>query len=326
MSEAKSDCCSPGRSGRAQGNASIVAKSVPGRPVPHDDVLLAGGHFHMGDHFGEGHQSDGETPVHGVRLDPFRIDRACVTNAQFAAFTAATDYVTEAEQFGNSAVFAPMAAAERSDVIGYFGTRWWLAVRGADWRHPFGPLSGIAGADHPVVHVSHNDAQAYCAWAGRSLPTEAEWEFAARGGSAGRRYPWGNELEAGGTHHANVWQGQFPDHNTAEDGWLATAPVRSYPANDFGLFQIIGNVWEWCGDWFDAGYYSRAPLRNPAGPESGTARVIRGGSYLCHDSYCRRYRVAARNANTPESTTCNMGFRTVLRVPGQQMRSGRQER
>ncbi len=282
-------------------------------PIVHDDVALPGGRFRMGDAFAEGIVSDGETPVHPVMLSPFRIDRMAVTNAQFAAFVAATGYVTGAEQFGSSAVFAPAVLAEPQDVIGTFGVDWWLAVRGADWRHPFGPASNIERmADHPVVHVSHDDALAYCIWSGRRLPTEAEWEYAARGGHAGRRFPWGDELEPGGQHMANVWQGAFPRYNTAADGWLATAPASTYPANDFGLHQMVGNVWEWCADWHDAGWYAISPAANPQGPTTGTRRVTRGGSYLCHHSYCTRYRVAARSANTPESSTGNTGFRTVL--------------
>jgi formylglycine-generating enzyme required for sulfatase activity len=159
--------------------------------------------------------------------------------------------------------------------------------------------------------VSHNDAVAYCRWAGRKLPTEAQWEYAARGGRRGQRFPWGDELTPKGVHRANVWQGQFPAHNSGEDGWLATAPVRSFDPNDFGLYQMSGNVWEWCADWFGRDYYAGAPARDPTGPVTGEARITRGGSYLCHHSYCTRYRVAARTANTPESASGNVGFRTV---------------
>lgn len=266
----------------------------------------------MGDSFGEGYAADGEGPVHQVELSPFSIDMACVTVAQFAAFAEATGYRTEAETFGNAAVFHLTVQARSQHIVGHFGVPWWLLVEGADWRHPYGPLSdALERPDHPVVQVSHNDALAYCRWAGRRLPTEAEWEFAARGGLAGRRFPWGDVLEPEGQHRANVWQGRFPLLNTGADGWIATAPVRSFPPNAFGLYQMSGNVWEWCADWFDSGYYTRSPRRDPGGPETGTARVTRGGSYLCHDSYCNRYRVAARSSNTPDSATANMGFRTV---------------
>ena len=161
------------------------------------------------------------------------------------------------------------------------------------------------------MHITWNDAVAYCEWSGNRLPTEAEWEFAARGGLEQRRFPWGDELEPSGKHRCNVWQGDFPDRNTEEDGYLSTAPVGSYRANGFGLFNTSGNVWEWCTDWFSADYGRAAPRDNPIGPAAGSGRVIKGGSYLCHDSYCNRYRAGARSSNTPDSSTGNMGFRVV---------------
>ncbi|HWU64557.1 MAG TPA: formylglycine-generating enzyme family protein [Ensifer sp.] len=308
-------CCGGGRrrSCVAAGDVVPPATGVT-HEVAHDEVSLPGGNFDMGDTFGEGRETDGEGPVHAVTLSSFRMDRTCVTNEQFAAFVLATGHVTEAERFGDSAVFAPFVAADPVDITGGYGARWWLAVRGADWRHPFGRYSTIEDSGrHPVVHVSHQDAQAYCLWAGRALPTEAEWEYAARAGHAGRRFPWGNELEPEGQHMANVWQGDFPGRNTGADGWLATAPVGSYPANDFGLYDMIGNVWEWCADWYDRDYYRNSPASDPVGPGAGNRRVARGGSYLCHRSYCERYRAAARSSNTPDSTACNLGFRTVRR-------------
>jgi len=281
----------------------------------HDDVLLPGGRFLMGDAFGEGYAQDGETPVHEVRLDAFRVDATAVTNAQFARFVAATGYRTESELYGSSAVFHLQVQAAPEDVLGPVpGTPWWTTVRGADWAHPAGPLSTWERMpDHPVVQVSWNDAQAYCAWAGRRLPTEAEWEYAARGGLDGNRYAWGNDLYGpAGEHLCNIWQGNFPRTNTVADGYLATAPVRSFPANGFGLYEVSGNVWEWCSDWFLPKYYRNAPADNPQGPTIGRGRVMRGGSFLCHDSYCNRYRVAARSSNSPESASSNCGFRTVL--------------
>lgn len=269
----------------------------------------------MGDTFGEGYRVDGEGPVHPVELNPFAIDVTCVTVAEFALFVEDTGYRTDAERFGNSAVFHLALRADEADVIGTYGLPWWLVVRGADWRHPYGPKSGIDDLlDHPVVHVSYHDALAYCAWTGRALPTEAEWEYAARGGQEGLRFPWGNELEERGEHHANVWQGEFPNVNSEADGFLTTAPARHYEPNGFGLYQMAGNVWEWCADWFSPNTYARAPLRNPEGAETGSARVVRGGSYLCHHSYCNRYRLSARSSNTPDSSTGNMGFRTVKRL------------
>lgn len=326
--EGRPSCCSPQRAepaGPAPSAEPAVSAGpvVPaGRAAPrsaaepeavHDEVALPGGEFSMGDAFGEGYPQDGEVPVHRVRLDGFRIDATTVTNAQFARFVEATGYRTEAERYGTSAVFHLLARARTADVLGVAaGTPWWLNVRGADWAHPHGPLSHWSEApDHPVVHVSWNDAQAYCTWAGRRLPTEAEWEYAARGGLAGRRYPWGDDLTPGGRHLCNIWQGRFPVVNTLGDGFLGTAPVRSFPANGYGLYEVAGNVWEWCGDRFHPAYYRSCPEDNPQGPATGEGRVMRGGSYLCHESYCNRYRVAARTANTPDSSAGNCGFRTV---------------
>jgi formylglycine-generating enzyme required for sulfatase activity len=271
----------------------------------------------MGDAFGEGYASDGETPVHEVELPGFRIDATAVTNAMFAAFVEATGYRTEAERYHTSAVFHLLVEANDDDVLGpAAGAPWWLNVRGADWAHPRGTRSHWDQApDHPVVHVSWHDAQAYCTWAGRRLPTEAEWEYAARGGLAGARYAWGDELTPGGEHRCNIWQGTFPTLNTEDDGHLGTAPVKSFPANGYGLYEMAGNVWEWCNDWFLPKYYRTSPRENPQGPTIGAGRVMRGGSYLCHESYCNRYRVAARTSNTPDSSSGNCGFRTIAPAP-----------
>lgn len=281
--------------------------------MPREDVLIPGGTFDMGDHFNEGYPSDGELPLHSVTLDAFRIDATAVTNSQFAAFVAATGYKTEAEKYGTSAVFHLVVQAKERDIVGTAsGAPWWLNVRGADWAHPLGPKQHWTEMpDHPVVQVSHDDALAYCRWAGRRLPTEAEWEFAARGGLKGMRYAWGNELTPDAEHRCNIWQGTFPERNTQCDGYLGTAPVRSFPPNGYGLFEVSGNVWEWCADWFLPKYYRNSPIKNPQGPTIGRGRVMRGGSYLCHESYCNRYRVAARSSNTPESSSSNCGFRTV---------------
>jgi formylglycine-generating enzyme required for sulfatase activity len=274
-------------------------------------VRLDGGAFLMGDHFDEGYRQDGETPVHEVRLRPFHIDATAVTNASFGMFVKATGHITEAERFGVSAVFHSAFRGDRRDVVGVSeGAPWWLAVRGACWRHPEGPGSRIGDrGDHPVVHVSWNDARTYCAWAGKRLSTEAEWEYAARGGVEGRRFTWGDDLRPHGRWMLNIWQGIFPTHNSAEDGFLTTAPVRTFDPNGYGLWQMSGNVWEWCADWFSPLYYRDSPATDPTGPAGGEQRVMRGGSYLCHHSYCHRYRVAARSSNTPESTSGNLGFR-----------------
>ena len=273
-------------------------------------MALDGGTFAMGDAFDEGYPADGELPVHDVTLPAFHIDATAVTNAQFAAFVKSTGHVTEAEDLGVSAVFHLAIDADRSDVLHQVdGAPWWVAVRGASWRHPEGPRSSVATrANHPVVHVSWHDASADAAWAGKRLPTEAEWEYAARGGLDGRRFAWGDDLHRGGWR-CNIWQGSFPDTNTLEDGWLTTAPVKTYRPNGYGLFNVAGNVWEWCSDWFSPTYYASSPAESPRGPDTGEQRVMRGGSFLCHDSYCHRYRVAARSSNTPESASANLGFR-----------------
>ena len=283
----------------ADGRHDIEQASVPGQA------------FRMGDADGAGNPGDGETPVHEVRVDAFSIDATTVTNTAFARFVADTGYRTESEVYGYSAVFHLALAADLDDVVGQPPqTPWWLGVRGADWAHPAGPLSSVAGlAEHPVVQVSWNDAQAYCAWAGRRLPTEAEWECAARGGLDGARYPWGDEWDEG--QRCNIWQGRFPAVNTLADGWLTTAPVREFERNGYGLWQSVGNVWEWCADWWAEGYYAVSPARNPAGPAGGEQRSMRGGSYLCHNSYCNRYRNSARASNTADSAAGNVGFRTV---------------
>ncbi|MEA5456630.1 formylglycine-generating enzyme family protein [Sinomonas sp. JGH33] len=311
------NCCTPSQdaSPSTSWGLPLVSKATGAAhlgPV-HEDVAVPAGAFRMGDACGEGYPSDGETPVHEVRLGGFRIDATAVTNRMFAAFIEATGYRTEAEAYGTSAVFHLLVEAPDEDILGRAaGVPWWLNVRGADWAHPRGPHSSWSDVpDDPAVHVSWNDAQAYCGWAGRRLPTEAEWEYAARGGLEGRRYAWGDELVPDGEHRANIWQGTFPAVNTQDDGFLGTAPVKSFPANGYGLYEVAGNVWEWCSDWFLPKYYRNSPAENPQGPTIGPGRVMRGGSYLCHESYCNRYRVAARSSNTPDSSSGNCGFRTV---------------
>jgi formylglycine-generating enzyme required for sulfatase activity len=308
MSDDRPSCCAPARGEVA---APPPAPAARGEHRV-EQVVLDGGSFAMGNSNGDENAADGETPVHQVEVAPFSIDATSVTNADFARFADATGYRTEAETFGYSAVFHLALAAAPDEVMGpASGTPWWVGVRGADWRHPGGSRSDLDGLDdHPVVHVSWNDAVAYSKWAGRRLPTEAEWEYAARGGLEGARYPWGDEL-IDGEWLCNIWQGDFPRSNTEEDGYLTTAPVRTFQPNGYGLWQMVGNVWEWCADWFGPRYYKFSPAENPPGPSLGAARVIRGGSYLCHDSYCNRYRNAARSSNTPESSMGNAGFRTV---------------
>ena len=254
---------------------------------------------------------DGERPLHEVSLRPFAIDRYAVTNTQFAHFVQATGYVTDAERYGWSFVFGPFLPDSFGETRGVVGAEWWRQVFDAHWQQPEGPGSNIDDRlDHPVVHVSWNDAQAFAAWSQTRLPTEAEWEYAARAGHD-TPFPWGEALEPGGEHRMNVFQGTFPGENTCDDGWAGTAPVDAYIPNDFGLYNVTGNVWEWCADWFDPRTYAHSSGDNPTGPERGTHRVMRGGSYLCHASYCRRYRVSARQGSEPASSTGNLGFRVV---------------
>jgi formylglycine-generating enzyme required for sulfatase activity len=279
---------------------------------------LDGGRFLMGTDSPEAFEKDGEGPVQPVIVDSFYIDVCPVTNEQFAAFVRAAGYRTESETLGWSFVFEGHIPRERrqepaKDSVP--GAKWWRRVEGADWGHPEGPDSNIEGrGNYPVTQVSWHDAAAYCAWAGKRLPTEAEWEYAARGGLEQKIYPWGDELTPGGRHLCNVWQGEFPSLDLAEDGFAGTCPVDAFPANGYGLFSITGNAWEWCADWFDPRYRVWATRSNPVGPAKGVAKVIKGGSYLCHKSYCNRYRVAARTSNTPDSATTNMGFRCVRDV------------
>ncbi|MEU6985151.1 formylglycine-generating enzyme family protein [Streptomyces sp. NPDC046324] len=292
-------CCTPGHA-----HAPVPALAPPRAALPPSQVAgqlltLPGGRFLMGTDDPEGFPGDAEGPVREAVVGPFRIAATTVTNAQFAAFVEATGHVTEAERFGFSFAFGAFLGEEVAAVSRpVAAVPWWRAVEGAGWRQPEGPGSHVTDRqDHPVVHVSWNDAQAYCAWSGTRLPTESEWEYAARGGLEQRRYPWGDELEPGGRHMCNIWQGEFPGLDTAADGYAGTAPAKSFRPNGFGLYNAVGNVWEWCADWFTPGEES--------------SRAMRGGSYLCHDSYCNRYRVAARSSNTPDSSTGNIGFRVV---------------
>jgi sulfatase modifying factor 1 len=308
-------CCSPGRNTNSDATAgSVFTRISQGSTAGMQ--LLSGGDFLMGNERDYGFSADGEGPVHAVRIAPFWIDATTVTNEQFNEFVNATGFKTEAERFGWTFVFeghlseARKAAMPRRVVP---GNEWWWRVDGATWRHPEGPGSSIKQRwAHPVVQVSWHDAVAYAEWAGKRLATEAEWEFAARGGlGTENRFPWGDELEPAGRHLMNVWQGNFPTLNTEADGHYGSAPAKTYRANGYGLYQMTGNVWEWCWDWFKTDYYSQSPPADPTGPATGERRVMRGGSYLCHASYCNRYRVDARSGNVPDSAATNMGFRCV---------------
>lgn len=235
----------------------------------------------MGTDDPRGYAADGEGPVHEVTVGAFELSKHTVTNDEFAEFVADTGYVSTAERFGDSFVFGGLLPDDFPPTRAVAAAPWWRQVEGADWRHPEGPQSTVdARGDHPVIHVSWDDAVAYCEWNGTRLPTEAEWERAARGGRESQHFPWGDELEPDGVHRMNVFQGEFPARNTAADGWEGTAPVGSYPPNDFGLFDMTGNVWEWCADWFDPNYYSYSPPRSPAGPPKGTAKVKIGRAHV----------------------------------------------
>jgi sulfatase modifying factor 1 len=304
---------------------------------PPEQVWIPGGTFRRGSDNPTVHDA---SPIHQVSVDGFWIDRTTVTNEQFAAFVRATGYVTVAERPLNPEDY-PDAPAEELAPGGLVFTptngpvpldkhlRWWRVIQGADWRHPEGPQSDLKGREkHPVVQVAWEDAVAYAAWAGRRLPTEAEFEFAARGGLEGKKYVWGDELKPDGKWMANIWQGAFPYRNTAEDGYVATAPVGSFPANGYGLYDMAGNVWQWCSDWYRYDYYRQLaagpqPVRNPRGPGSSfdpqepgiKKRVTRGGSFLCTDQYCSAYEAGVRGKAAIDSGTNHIGFRCVKNGP-----------
>ena len=305
----------------------------------HDMVWIPGGAFVMGNN----HGPPDEAPRHPVALDGFWMDATEVTNAQFSEFVDATGYVTLAEkppqltslqegvdsehlaileEMNEPGSICSLPLNSRADIDPNQGAySWWQYVVGADWRHPEGPASSIDDRmDHPVVHVSWHDAQAWCEWAGRRLPTEAQWEYAARGGHDARVYPWGNTRQPDGRWLQNIWQGEFPVEDTGEDGYTRTSPVGSFTANDFGLHDMSGNVWEWCSDYYRPDYYFNSPQHNPSGPDNSLdpqephviKRVQRGGSFMCSEQYCIGYRVASRMKGEVDSGAFHTGFRTVL--------------
>lgn len=323
----------------------VGSQSVrPGAPetIDHNNMIwMPGGTFRMGSdiHYPE------EAPAHSVVVDAFWMDRTPVTNAAFRKFVNATGYVTLAEMKPDAAqypgalphmlkagslVFRPLQqvtpASSWSD--------WWTFKFGANWRHPYGPRSSTSGLDnHPVVHVAFQDAQVYAKWAGKELPSEAEWEFAARGGLEEAEFAWGDELTPGGRHMANTWQGSFPHENFVEDGFPRTSPVTAFPPNGYGLHDMIGNVWEWTDDWFTSRHppHASKPCCLPRNPRGGAQegsydqcqphiriprKVLKGGSYLCAPNYCRRYRPAARHPQPIDTSTCHSGFRCVVRGGG----------
>jgi sulfatase modifying factor 1 len=293
-----SGCCSPSAKGGLE--ARRLTSRPPELPAPAVSldtaaagmIAIAGGSTAIGS---DDPDHPEEWPVREVEVADFLIGRCAVTNAEYAEFVAATGHLSDAESYGWSFVFAGLLPDDFPPTRGVAAAPWWREVHGADWAHPEGPHSSVTGrAEHPVVHVSRRDAEAYAAWRGGRLPTEVEWEHASRGGLVGAPFPWGSELEPGGEHRMNVWQGSFPAEDTGADGWAGTCPVDAFAPNGLGLHNTTGNVWEWvAGAWSEL---------EPDG-------VSRGGSYLCHASYCRRYRVSARQAHAPDSTAGNLGFR-----------------
>ncbi|MDY3552678.1 formylglycine-generating enzyme family protein [Gemmata sp. JC717] len=295
---------------------------------PVEMVRIPGGTFWMG----RANGADDGQPVHEVVISPFEMDATEVTVGQFAAFVKATGYVTTSERAPDprkypnadpaylkpgSAVFVPMDVPLDQPM-------WWRYVGGANWRHPEGPESSVKGRkNYPVVQITWDDAAAYASWAGKRLPTEAEWEFAARGGLDRKTYVWGDQKNgAEGKWYANAFQGRFPAHDAGSDGFAGLSPVKSFPPNGYGLYDMSGNAWEWCADWYDPGYYARSPKENPRGPDTGPLvggerqpqKVRRGGSFLCDDSYCSRYVPGARDKNPTDSSANHTGFRCVRDV------------
>jgi formylglycine-generating enzyme required for sulfatase activity len=309
--ETSSGCCGVAGPGTVIASAPIVQRASSDLRAAASTTLttVPEGFFEMGARRAR-YASDGEGPVRRIYTSAFRIARYAVTNRLYGDFVNESRYRSVAEREGWSFVFDGFLPANHAYPLSPEGTPWWRQVPGAAWNTPEGPGSGIEGRlDHPVVHVSWLDAMAFCEFTGMRLPTDAEWEKAARGGLKHKLFPWGNALEPPEGHRHNVWQGRFPDGNTGDDGYPGTAPVSAFAPNGYGLHNMTGNVWEWCADWFEMPTIGRLPARNPKGPATGHQKVLRGGSHLCHASYCERYHVHSRTRNTPDSTTGHMGFR-----------------
>jgi sulfatase modifying factor 1 len=340
-SEKKIISCSPKISSRITITSINDEGSFEKRTSHNGMVWINSGEFLMGSSDNDG--SPDEYPQHKVHLNGFWMDESEVTNAQFKKFVEATGYVTTAEKAidweeikkqvppgtpkpPDSMLAASSLVFQCSQHVVSLSdpSQWWTWVKGANWRHPHGPGSSIDGKDnYPVVHVSWFDANAYAKWAGKRLPTEAEWEFAARGGRLNQSFPWGNEPVETGKPKTNTWQGNFPNDNSAWDGFKGAAPVKSFTANGYGLFDMAGNVWEWCTDWYDADYYSQLKNKtsvNPKGPSQSNdpsepglpKKILRGGSFMCNASYCKGYRVSSRMKSSPDTGLEHTGFRCVL--------------
>ncbi len=308
-------CCVPQRD--LPTRSAETARPKLSVSVPSELIALPDGDFLMGTDTSEGFAADGEGPARRVRLRGFEIAPAAVTNAQFRDFVRATHYITEAEQVGSSFVFFLQVHGElrRTTRQVVRDLPWWLTVEMACWQRPEGPGSSIRERlDHPVVHVSWNDAAAYCQWANVRLPSEAEWEYAARGGLAGCTYPWGDDIAHQGAGQCNIWQGEFPSRPNPP--WRpTTVAARSFSPNGYGLYNCVGNVWEWCSDWFSPLYHQETSSDNPCFQKVTGRRSMRGGSFLCEQSYCNRYRIAGRSSNAPSSASSNCGFRVARNVP-----------
>lgn len=308
-------CCStptqPVVSGApAQQAVAQAACRAPSPLMPLALLEVPAADFVMGTDCAEANAADGEGPRRRVTLSAFRIAPTVVTNRDFAAFVRATHHVSDAERLGNSYVFhLQLPDALRAGSAPVPGLPWWRRVDHACWQRPEGPGSHVhARPEHPVVHVSWHDAQAYCAWAGGMLPSEAQWEYAARGGLEGRRLPWGDALEPEGQRRCNTWRGRFPDL-PAQDWTPGPCAADAFAPNGFGLYNACGNVWEWCADAFHPEYHRATATHDPLYTQESGQRSMRGGSFLCHDSYCNRYRLPARSSNAPHSTASNIGFR-----------------
>jgi len=321
MTEGSPRCCASRHADvvrLATGEAAAALDSIePSQtPIARRWSALIGGVFAMGSD-DRRFPADGEGPIRLIMVSDFSIACHTVSNIQFGDFVRATGYTTDAERYGWSFVFDAFLPEETRQAIGsrVAETPWWVPVPHAYWAQPEGPPSTVLDRlDHPVVHVSWNDARAYCRWSGTRLPSEAEWEIAARGGLQRATYPWGDELTPSGKHRCNIWQGSFPDRNTAEDGYIGTAPVHAFKPNDYGLHNMAGNVWEWCEDYFAPDYHRITASADPLQTTPAAHRSLRGGSFLCHESYCNRYRVAGRSSNGPDSASSNIGFRVVRKA------------
>lgn len=304
-------CCVPARQDKAPGTAGSAIAPGAARIAQVYLTPISPCTFMMGNDGADAVAADGEGPVRRVSVDGFSIAATTVTNRAFGDFVRATHYVTDAERLGSSFVFYLQIPPEPRMQVrqALKDTPWWLPVADASWQRPEGPGSHIyERLDHPAVHVSWNDAQAYCTWTGARLPTEAEWECAARGGSDGARFPWGDDLMRNNVPRCRVWRGSFP--HAPETDWRPE-PIAAADGepNAFGLINVCGNVWEWCADWFSPSYQVETTPENPRFTQPTGRRSMRGGSFLCHDSYCNRYRIAARSSNTPGSSSSNLGFR-----------------